>query len=747
MLHWGLPLSTWAYAAIAVAATLLLGASIATSRLVRRRSSRLILFLLRALIVAAIIVILADPVRPQALRKRPKRQRHIVLIDRSSSMGLGRPMSRLKEAEAIVRPVLNDRTVARSVQTFAFDNTIRRLPSRWARQKPTGNATLLAGAVTSVLEDWAWRGLSNIVVFTDGRIHDHAQLARAVRLARRARVPISTCCVGSGGRLVNLAIENCIVDRHASPGMRLPVRVLIRGTGTAGDRCMLTLDSAAQGRCAQIPFTAQDGLTQTELILNVGDRSDRYTLSLSALPGEITVADNAYEFRVALTEPKLRVIYMEGTNRHVHWGIWEWEFIERALKESGRIDVDVFTVTTQAARGGRLYHVMDRNRGYPRTREELFGYDVVICSDINRSIFTDDQRRWTRELVAERGGGFCMVGGVTSFGVGGYDQTVWEQMIPVDMHAVGMGYVFENFKPRIPSAVRGHPILQISPDPRQNDRILDAIPHFAGTNLVRRAKPGATVLAIHPGRDMPIICVQAYGKGRSMAFTPDSTCDWGMYFETQWGEGVRDNRYFKRFWVNTVTWLGENSLAHHAARIQGNTERISYHADDRVRVHVRLIDEAEVDPQALRVSADFDLPESRPRSLLYNEDRKEFAGILPLPSRLKTPEVAINFRALKGAEEYGRDRVAIRILEKRAEFLNPHPDPQLLSELARVTGGRTIQSTEDLKTVLTEKPPEEENQRSFAVPIWDNPWVWAALIALLTVEWLIRRMARLGAIR
>ena len=41
-------------------------------------------------------------------------------------------------------------------------------------------------------------------------------------------------------------------------------------------------------------------------------------------------------------------------------------------------------VQAQYVRNQRLQRVGDPSRGYPETREELFHYDVVICSDIRR---------------------------------------------------------------------------------------------------------------------------------------------------------------------------------------------------------------------------------------------------------------------------------------------------------------------------------------------------------------------------
>jgi len=46
------------------------------------------------------------------------------------------------------------------------------------------------------------------------------------------------------------------------------------------------------------------------------------------------------------------------------------------------------------------------------------GYDVVICSDINRTVLSRTRNSPGRRLVAVQGGGFCMIGGYTAFGAG-----------------------------------------------------------------------------------------------------------------------------------------------------------------------------------------------------------------------------------------------------------------------------------------------------------------------------------------
>ena len=247
----------------------------------------------------------------------------------------------------------------------------------------------------------------------------------------------------------------------------------------------------------------------------------------------------------------------------------------------------------------------DPSRGYPTTREELLSFDVVICSDIARAAFTAEQLDWTVELVAKRGGGFAMVGGHTSFGSGGWDRTALDGMIPIDMSGDGPGrgsqYYDGAFQVVVPPEAETHPIWRIVDDPLKNRQVLDRMPQFYGTNLTDRLKPASTVLgssdrplaglveytpqravsrtskgkavAPKPPSGTPIFTVQPYGKGRSFAMSTDTTVAWGTDFERIWGEG--DNRYFRKFWRNVVTWLAENSAGSNR-RLQISTDKIIY---------------------------------------------------------------------------------------------------------------------------------------------------------------------------
>ena len=71
--------------------------------------------------------------------------------------------------------------------------------------------------------------------------------------------------------------------------------------------------------------------------------------------------------------------------------------------------------------------------GLPKTLEDLQQFDLFLLSDISALNLAREQMDLYRRWVQDFGGGFAMLGGENSFGVGGYYRTPIEQMLPVRM--------------------------------------------------------------------------------------------------------------------------------------------------------------------------------------------------------------------------------------------------------------------------------------------------------------------------
>jgi uncharacterized membrane protein len=71
--------------------------------------------------------------------------------------------------------------------------------------------------------------------------------------------------------------------------------------------------------------------------------------------------------------------------------------------------------------------------GLPKTLEDLQQFDLFLLSDVSALNLGREQMDLFRRWVQDFGGGFVMIGGENSFGVGGYYRTPVEQMLPVRM--------------------------------------------------------------------------------------------------------------------------------------------------------------------------------------------------------------------------------------------------------------------------------------------------------------------------
>ncbi len=716
------------------------------SALFRSPRERWLVGALRVVVVTLLLLVMADPITKRAAGEPDREAPSLVLVDTSVSMGIGGEENRLAQAREILDETLADKRLADRVRVLPFAGELAAEEGvQTTSLQPTGATTHLAASLGRAVQMATGVRSRRIVVFSDGRTQDRDDLGDAALAARRSEIAVSVYPLGVNPDQPDARIRNCRVERHVPANSRVPVEVELGLVKAEGRTVRLQLRDADDQVVDEVTFVAgPEEIVQKTLTCHVERENRALSVQVVPLDGEVSQADNRFPFQLTVSDPKLRVLYMEGTNhKDKRWPeMMDYEFIPAALKEAGNIDVDIFTVDEQLPTGGHLFQVGNEKRGYPTTREELFGYDVVICSDINRSIFTDDQIEWTRQLVADNGGGFAMIGGYTAFGAGGWDKTAWEQLIPVDMATKDEGYVWEDIPIVIPPAAKQHPVWHMADDPAENDRILAAHPHFTGTNLVNRAKPGAQILAYWEKKDMPIICVQSYGKGRSMAFASDAAGGWSEHYQIEWGEGDHDNRHYRRFWANTIRWLAENSLSSHHTEFIANADALQYRPGEAVALQAqrRLV----TDPAVLRqLTVTARLAGEKAPAVLLELDpaRSLFLGHFPLPADLAGDQATIVVSAVGPDDQpVGEEQVVVGLDRTSLELADPEPDHPALASLAELTNGEVLTSPGQFKDLLNAPAAQPKpGARRYAVPMWDSAWLWFVALLMMSGEWFYRK--------
>ncbi len=714
------------------------------------------LVLLRGLVLAGLVFILLNMVRVSETHLPAQQPEFVYLIDCSRSMALDRPLSRLDQVKQAIRQAEDGLPASRPrISLYRFGSRLLACNSP-DELSPGDDRTQLREALEQVpgrLRDGLPAG---VVVFSDGRTPEGAGLETVAAGYRTLGVPLHVFPVGDPKTSGDVAIEDVLAPREAPVGTRVPVRVVVRCHGFAGRRAELLVRPEAAGKgqpLATLPLTLEEGSKSYELVVEQDRNADRLVAEVTPLPGEAVLDNNRVAFQVRARKRKTRVLYMEGTSGN------EYRWIQDALVEDPDIECVSMGVDNQTAARPILHRVDEPGRGYPTTREELFGFDVVICSDISRMAFTQDQLDWTVELVRARGGGFAMVGGYTSFGAGLWDKTVWDGLIPVDMS--GRGNVRgqnaptdTEFRIQVPPEAERHPIWRLAEDPVENRRILRSMPRFTGTNLIDRLKPAATALGYTdrplPGVGiMPAFACEPFGKGRTFAMAPDSTYAWGTQFEHDWGENG-DNRYFRKFWRNVVLWLAENSGGGRRLRIE--TDKILYRPGQPIKVTARAYDDRREETTRYRLLARLRAGTTAlaETSLPPRTSEGGYEGQLTAPALPPAPAAAggspstfrpaaVEVTAYDGTEVVGQAALDVQVADDPVEFVDPRPDAPRLESLARASGGQVLRGAEDLAQLLRAAAGGKGEVVVRKVPLWDHPALWGLLLALLTAEWCLRR--------
>ena len=745
--------------------------------------AKLPVLFLRLATIAVLVIIALNPVTSE---KAPKVKRSAaILLDRSTSMALG---TRMADAWTSFEET-SQAFDAGDLQAFTYSAATLPLEPTTA-PTPEGRTTHLGDAIRRALD--ARPEPAALLVIGDGGCDDREALDAAAGIAKARGIPIHVRPVGGHDPLANSWIAGIRVPRSVRPQANVPIQVWVGARGIDAP-----LDLRLSGRDGETLASARVDPTPTPepvtLEINAGIRPETFELELARPENDIIAEDNRLSFKLDVSSPKIRVLYMEGTHiSHLvespaHSARWNtMELKTRAWDATGEIETDILSPITQFAEEKNLLKVrrflgggidFDPSQGFPASRDQLFKYDVIICGDVPRGNFSTEEMEWVNELVTRRGGGFCMIGGYTSFDSGDFDKTPWEKITPVDMVEYGHGYSNSATGLFIPDAVRDHPIWRISPDPLENARILDKHPAFHGFHDIRRAKPGAVNLGMHDDGSGPLITVQNYGRGRSMAFLSDTNGGWATEYIHWAGESppasILDTRelghgpeilrstdgmtaedavpsgmahpspYFAQFWVNTVRWLGENSLRRLG---EGITSRAS---DSVARPGATLELSAEitagVSPEemaALTMNARLLLPGAPSALLRWDRDRREFVGTMSVPDDIQTTNVGILFECETDTRKL-TDRLDLPVLALNPEIEAIDAAPEFLRDLAAATGGREILQAGEAADALAGAIEQSEKAEIILLqPAWDGPLWWGGIVGLLGLEWLVRKLGR-----
>ncbi|HXF81852.1 MAG TPA: VWA domain-containing protein, partial [bacterium] len=268
-----------------------------------------------------------------------------------------------------------------------------------ALTRPPGEATDIAAAIRAALAALPASGGRRIVLATDGNAN-RGDLEQALALAAAHGVDVSVLPL-TPGRSDDVLLEEIVAPAEVRVGERFAVRLPIVAT-TAG-RVMLRLTE--NGRLiAQRSLRLSAGRTTVTVERLAGVEGVlRYAAQVAGTPDAVA-GNNGAQAQV-LVRGAPQVWYAAATPGPL-----------ASLLRTQRMRVR--TMTPEAL---------------PARLADYRGVGAVVLDDVAALRLSPSQMAALRDYVGRLGGGLVVVGGPSSYGVGGYAGTPLEEALPVSM--------------------------------------------------------------------------------------------------------------------------------------------------------------------------------------------------------------------------------------------------------------------------------------------------------------------------
>jgi len=726
------------------------------------------LMILRSLGIGALLVILFKPALSFTVAGGDDRPYLPILVDRSGSMGTADQANipdryvQAVQALALHRGRLGEHF--RLVwHHFGESLNVAESLDELGELKPAGpgtGKTDLALAIRSAAADYDPASLAGVLVLSDG-LHNASDADSAVKAAAEAAAPVYTVAVGStnealaGRRNIELLSAECpfeavkdnvttITCRVKLTGLAtVPVqlRLLEEGSDRPLDTARLWTDKNTDTVTAELKWTPRDRLTPAK-----GPDVRKLRVSVAPNPAEAVTEDNDVQLHVLVSEPRIRVLYVEGSMRP------EFKFLRRLLDSDPNVRfMALVRITAKRflAQGGIAGRQL---RTLPARDEDFALFDVIILGDLDRTFWTNDQLARLRRFVND-GGGLLMLGGHNSFGPGGYGGTDVEQILPVVVGSRSQPQETTPLLPQLTAAGRRHPIFEgltgyfPGPAGQGPEAGLARLPELLGCVTVVRSKPGARVLAVHPTRGnengpLVVLAVQPFGAGRAAAFTPDTTWQWYLPLRAMGAESP-----YERFWGQFIRYLaGADAKSRRSgASLVLRTDRRYTRVGRAVRILARVLDEKAQTPKTAVVSCRIEptgqtgaaetVPMSyRTRSGLFEADFR--------PRREGAFDVKVLATDGQGAM-LGRDELRLIAAPYSAEMERLARNDDLLRRMSQASDGRFTQLAG--LPELVDQIIDRDLARTGPAPeatihkLYNFVALFLAFAAFITGEWLLRR--------
>ncbi len=691
-----------------------------------RRTKGSWLELLRFVIVTMLGLTLLQPELVQTI-KRTEKPLVAILVDRSGSMG-----TRDIQGETIrARSEWVEAQLTPEVQR-ALEKNARVAVEEFGLPAPASTNASVAPAGTDLnaaLEKTFQReqNLQAVLLLTDGDWNQGKSPAAAGFRYREQGIPIYSVAVGRETPLPDLSLEVVNAPSYGLFGEQITIPFAIQSHLPEEVKTTVTLfDGQREETRKEITIPAFGQVQDAVLWYprSVGDVA--LAMQIPIHPSEALTNNNRQSFQISVRVDKLRVLVVDSVPR------WEYRYLRNALARDPGVEMNSLLFHPQLGPGG--------GRGYlerfPDSKEALSKYDVVFLGDVGvgQSELTETDAELLKGLVEQQASGLVFVPGRRGRVLSLANSSL-KDLLPVvldDKRPEGIALQNEAVL-TLTTQGKGHLLTRFDTDENANAQTWLNLPGFFWSAAVEKSRPGSEVLAVHSalrnasGR-LPLLATRSAGAGKVLFLGTDSA--W------RWRRGVEDKFHY-RFWSQVVRWM-----AHQRHLSEKEGIRLAYSPEapqpgDTVFLQATILNAAGFPAEGGPIQATVTAPDGRAEQLQF----ASIEGGWGVFQSTFTPAAAGKYKVLLNAEAHGRKletdlAVQSRVVERIGQPVNR----AILAELASLTSGASALADgfADIVAQIATAPEPKPLERR--IRLWSNPWWGGAILALLTVYWIGRKL-------
>jgi len=758
--------------------------------------------------LAALLLIVAIMVNPsrRTQTSRTERSRVGVLVDTSLSMAYPKsvlsqeaeddgskpeePVSRLQAVnQALVdSEMLKQLSETHTVSLYTFDSALKgphavitnrqvrfadepdgdeaktpvesRDVSSWQEiLVAQGTETRLGESLHELTGQMAGRTLSGIVVMTDGQFNAGLDPVMARQRAETSETRLITVGLGSPEPQANLWVAGMQAPADVHRGDPFDVTVIMQSNGAVPLSGTIELyEQSAEGVgsdrrkvASQMFSIAADGLpvpVQFSRQITVPGQYEYVAKAIlnDASSVELTNEDNQRQCRVEVTDRRMKVLVISSGPMR------EYRFVRNTLFRHTGIDSDVWLQTITSDNTGMVSQEATKLlTEFPTSAAELAKYNVIVAFDPDWERLSAEQREFLNRWVHRDAGGLIAVAGEL------HTPRLAQEADELRDVSVLYPVVLNRLLSELQISQRADeawPVL-LTPEGRASEflRIADATGN-ATTDLwqtfegiyrsypVRSVRDGAVVLASYGNPRArtqsgapPFLATQFYGTGRT--FFVGSAETWRLRSISPEGH--------QRFWTSLIREAGQGSRQRGNPRGLLLVDRTTASPGQPVTIQARLYDarmeplQAETVPISI-VDSD-GRPASVPDRLRGNIQRTGRYSAVFRPLRPGAYRVTV---PIPDTTDVLQAHIEVNLSNLESE--HSEQNVELLKKLVGDTGGHYLTLEECQKELVRLLPNRSEPVviEEQLMTLWDRSWWMYTMIALLALEWLLRRVVRLS---